>query len=675
MPARTEPARIGNECFDGRRCDRTDARDRSQTPHVVVALRLSNDLALELVDLLLQSADLVSKRRQGEACRCWQTLICCVTHDRDQCRDLHDTSRGDDAQFGQPIADCWLHTPGFNLRSLDTTDLMQYMCDRDRCTLHLLRGDLPSYFIDNADLGGFHRQVKSSIMFVAVSLLIQGSPVTPNCSAAEARVGFGRRPDRSASAGASPSGKAPIFRIRVRHLMAKKILVIADQFVRGGMETQIADQVATLSRQGYQFWLAGGVIAEQFVPPGFQDVLAGLSLSADTRLADFRQSLGRLQDFVLGASIDFIHVHPFYAPAMATVVSQRTGIPYAMTLHGPISIQIGAGTAGMMLHHAVLPSVGEVFCVSEEARTFLHSISPRRGCLLPNSVDLPKRRKFSRKPAADWLLVSRLDSDKAPGICEFIRFVDSLGDSCEIVGDGSERKALQDLVDGIGASERVQFRGWVADIQREMSSYAYVAGMGRVALEALAVGMPILLVGYDGIKGFVRPDMIEAAAFSNFSGRGLPSLDHAKLAAELPSVRQSPRDYTDRAWVARNAASDIIWSRYHDRLQHVTVRQSLEVEAFDKAVRAYGDSEAQIWNDSRFEGFLHGLFENCFPSRLKAASQADLVRIVSHVLGKSVADGAHGDRRFGTPAHLALDGSDKKELEYLDRIAAVLNAD
>jgi hypothetical protein len=49
-----------------------------------------------------------------------------------------------------------------------------------------------------------------------------------------------------------------------------------------------------------------------------------------------------------------------------------------------------------------------------------------------------------------------------------------------------------------GLAERVEFFGATPDASEMMPNFAVVAGMGRVVLEGLSAGRPVILVGYDG---------------------------------------------------------------------------------------------------------------------------------------------------------------------------------
>lgn len=82
-----------------------------------------------------------------------------------------------------------------------------------------------------------------------------------------------------------------------------------------------------------------------------------------------------------------------------------------------------------------------------------------------------------------------------------------------LVGDGPERQALEALTDSLGLRERVQFKGWVS--QKETHGFYQKADVfcfpslrefgGAVVLEAMAHGLPSIIVDNGGIGEYLTP--------------------------------------------------------------------------------------------------------------------------------------------------------------------------
>jgi hypothetical protein len=93
------------------------------------------------------------------------------------------------------------------------------------------------------------------------------------------------------------------------------------------------------------------------------------------------------------------------------------------------------------------------------------------------------------------------------------------------------------------ALPRVHVLGYDRDPRGLAGQSDLVLGMGRVLLEGLAAGKPVVLIGYDRLCGLVTAENLEAFSRSNFSGRGLAARTPAEVCdalARLPQGWQAP---------------------------------------------------------------------------------------------------------------------------------------
>jgi glycosyltransferase involved in cell wall biosynthesis len=119
----------------------------------------------------------------------------------------------------------------------------------------------------------------------------------------------------------------------------------------------------------------------------------------------------------------------------------------------------------------------------------------------------------SESPAKRVLYVGELSERK--GVHHLIKSIGSLSDDfhLRVVGDGAEREALEELVDKIGATERVTFTGWVP-YEKIPGQYAFAdvfvhSGVwpepfGRTVLEAMQSGLPVVCTEVGGPADVVR---------------------------------------------------------------------------------------------------------------------------------------------------------------------------
>lgn len=346
-----------------------------------------------------------------------------------------------------------------------------------------------------------------------------------------------------------------------------RILLVADAFTFGGMETQLAGMVRRLGDRGHQVRLATGVPMEKgSVPEGLEGSPECFGFDPAASCAGLERATERLAGLIESASINAVHAHPFLSLTPAFLAARERGVPFVCTLHGPLSVGRAYGRVHeLLLKGMVLPWAGISLCVSEEVRTLAKPFVGRARCeVLPNAVDLDLFRR--REPSgARWLLLSRLDAAKLGGIAGLLRTLSASGlGELDIAGDGPQRGTLESLVGELGLEGRVRLRGLEPDVAGLLSRepFAGVIGMGRVVLEAAASGLPCVLLGYDGVKGLLDAGRAGKAAWWNFSGRGLETIDAAGLAQDLAALEADPARFDLRGWVSQHFDERGVWDRY-----------------------------------------------------------------------------------------------------------------
>ena len=80
-----------------------------------------------------------------------------------------------------------------------------------------------------------------------------------------------------------------------------------------------------------------------------------------------------------------------------------------------------------------------------------------------------------------------------------------------LLGEGERRRDLEELARGLGIAEHVRFLGWRPDVAGVMAAVDIFClpslneGMGKVLVEAMAMGKPIVASAIGGIPDLVRP--------------------------------------------------------------------------------------------------------------------------------------------------------------------------
>jgi glycosyltransferase involved in cell wall biosynthesis len=383
--------------------------------------------------------------------------------------------------------------------------------------------------------------------------------------------------------------------------MISRILIISELFTGGGLERQIADQISTLRACGVEFFLATGVARESElaqVPARF--TLRDLPLSSGVTIDQTMDAVDRLCKLVELEAIDLIHCHPFLSSLAGVLVAQRTGRPLVYTLHGPASLDLGYGQLYRdIVTEIILPSCGAVFCASKEIELMARSLADGRFILLPNSVDVRDTPPMSTS-GHGWAWIGRVDHQKADGLRDLIvKARDLRVELLHVYGDGPARPDVESFAKSQqGGKIKVEFMGWVQDMDQIFSAYQVVAGMGRVAIEAMAQGRQFLLVGYDGVKGFLDSGLLEDAAATNFSGRNLRTRTVSEIARQWSKLRASADVRDACAWVRDNRNSQTTWARYLDACSGLKPLDSNIAQFLAEALDLRRATGARTWDDA-----------------------------------------------------------------------------
>ncbi|MGA2465981.1 MAG: glycosyltransferase, partial [Thermodesulfobacteriota bacterium] len=315
-----------------------------------------------------------------------------------------------------------------------------------------------------------------------------------------------------------------------------KILIITENFKTGGLETQIMGFCRHLRNSGHEIYLISG-IGSRTSP--LREIIGDNILEVDMRpnlsTKEAIKSINTIVSYAKEIRADILHLHPFTSFIYGGIAASLVSKPYVVTLHGPLSLTYGYSATYRLFLEIILKDAWKVFCVSKELSERLKSAIPAcHSIILTNAVDIARFKPAPYTSGGAVALVVRLDYDKLSGVKHFLKLwvflPEELRKPVHIFGDGHAKKELERWMDEeLVRHDWITLKGHEDNLQKALASdYSAIAGMGRVILEALAMELPAILVGYDGTKGVVNLDNIEDLAYRNFSGRYLPNIENLK---------------------------------------------------------------------------------------------------------------------------------------------------
>lgn len=314
------------------------------------------------------------------------------------------------------------------------------------------------------------------------------------------------------------------------------ILVLADGFAKGGMESQIDTYYHYLKKDNNIIYGFANYIKDDYLKDA--DIHTNFHFSFNSTISEFLEDVNNLIEIINTNKIDVIHVHPFYCIFPAVFAANITNTKLVYTYHGRVSINFcQTDTDSLLFEFFVETFIQKIFCVSSSGVKWFEKYRKNQAVLFPNIIDDNKYQKHLIKNNKKWALVSRLDNDKEKEIIELLNILPNVKiDRIDIFGDGNRKDYLIKYVTEHDLNNKVKFMGYKKNLYDELKDYNGVIGLGRVAIESLIMGYPTLLIGYGKIYGLIDSKKYTLLEKENFVPTDLEVIDYKKLNKELDNL-------------------------------------------------------------------------------------------------------------------------------------------
>ncbi len=360
---------------------------------------------------------------------------------------------------------------------------------------------------------------------------------------------------------------------------AVRILLATDVTVRGGVDRYVADLAAALIGSGHEVVVALEQTTASALPEMISDLGLPVRLVTQYHRRHSAQLIKNASAQLLAELMpDGLHAacgSPFSCLGLREVAAER-GVPCIVTEQFVDDALALTGRQRERIRSSYLRARHVIF-VSEGNRATMQRLIDLQGVahsVVPNGVDvdairrrLDQVRGRARRPgsgsgAAHLMTASRLAPAK--GLDVLIRAVAELPPSIvahlDVYGEGPERDSLEQLISGLGLSDRAFLHPWLTDMIEQMAVHdlfvlpSRAEGMPYVVLEAMAAGIPVVATAVAGT----------AEALAHGTGGAL--IAEPSAAALAAAIRQALAHPDDTARRARAAASRAA-SNYDVKLQ------------------------------------------------------------------------------------------------------------
>ncbi|WP_068986196.1 glycosyltransferase [Lysinibacillus xylanilyticus] len=348
----------------------------------------------------------------------------------------------------------------------------------------------------------------------------------------------------------------------------KNILIVTENFSLGGLETHILSHCKVLKEIGSEIFLATSSSSSTNLIDEYITKSLLIENFSSTIGNDLLNHYNILKEFIIKNEINYIQIHPYVTAIVTAAIANDLNIPYSYTAHGPLNFSLGYGEIYRnFMFDIVLPSANKIYSVSEETKQLMkHANKNLKITILPNVIEISDTLNAHHNESNNISLISRLDKDKVQGIYEFIKFYreyinteNGKNKSLIIVGDGESYEDIQEFIKN---DTNISMAGYSEKVNDYIEKSYFVCGMGRVVLESMAQNRPILLLGYDGIKGFVSQGNVEHLANSNFSGRNINTATYENILQEIVALDKSAGKYFLQQWALENRSTQLLKREY-----------------------------------------------------------------------------------------------------------------
>jgi len=257
--------------------------------------------------------------------------------------------------------------------------------------------------------------------------------------------------------------------------------------------------------------------------------------------------LFRLVRIIRKERVDLVHVHAYLVPiVLGLLVSRIWKIPLVVTLNDgilyhPFKVRV-------LTSSGLTRTVGRMIVLTDELRRLISSgradeEATRKCVVIPNSIDpdaypveMDRPDEATAEPpgtARRVVWVGRLETDKvgaikalvcsAPAILEKVPEAQLL-----IVGQGSRSDEVEQLITSTNhaiGKKAIIATGFSTDVVSTLKQAYVVAGMGKVVIEAMACGKPVVIIGpvigssAPSFGGILTLDNAKALCEYNYTGR------------------------------------------------------------------------------------------------------------------------------------------------------------
>lgn len=326
----------------------------------------------------------------------------------------------------------------------------------------------------------------------------------------------------------------------------KKVLLATMSLGIGGAETHIVELSEKLSKSGYRVYIIsnGGVYEDTVRESGVKHIKAPLHTKNPFSLI---KSYFKIRKAIVLNGIDIVHAHARIPAFLCNIICKKLNIPFVTTVHAEFrtSFLLKKFTRWGRYTLSVSSDILEYLIDNyhyDKTRAGLTVNGINSSTFYPREKDPKIMKEFSIQPNEFVIgTVCRIDRESSKTAFMLVEIANELDKEIDglriiIAGGGNYFEKLSEKVKSVNKKagrNLIELTGSRSDISSILSVIDIFPGISRAALEAMAMGKPVVLCGDMGYLGIMDETSRDKAMETNMTCRDMATPSNTKLKTDI----------------------------------------------------------------------------------------------------------------------------------------------
>ena len=332
----------------------------------------------------------------------------------------------------------------------------------------------------------------------------------------------------------------------------KNILLCNNAMGIGGVETVILNQVTAFTKKGYNVYVTAGkgIYSDKIEELGGKFI--EFDYPEENKIDEAR--IKKLVEIIKDNQISEIHIHKYQCIPTSMIAAFITQIPYFAYEHG-IRDTKKYYTWNYPLYKTLFPiyfsNAYKIIAITPKVAEITqkeYEIAPEKYEIIHNGIDFEEYKNEKLNYTSELnnvYIISRISEEKIftilSGVDIFKKILKNNSNATlNIIGDGNQKEILKKYLEkgNLLTNGQVKMLGPKNNIKEYLEKADLLLGVDRCILEAIAMKVPAVITGYEGIKGLVSKSNINKALEENFSGDNLKTITIDQCIKDIDKLKE-----------------------------------------------------------------------------------------------------------------------------------------